>query len=239
MTTTRPTVSTPLPTPAFGRRRRACLLALALSAANGADAQPVAAQAGAGGGVRPGERVRVRAPAWDGAVVATVAGTERDTLRLVPVEQGRFPFSVPLASVTRLERSHGRASPSRHMMLGAAAGFVGGGLTGLALGASLDKKPGEGCLNVTCDEANRDRNADRRQSAATLGAGVGFVIGTFVGARNPGERWERVPLPLGGARVGVGPRGEARLALTLVGVGRLAEAVVRRPGAHAAAAVAP
>ncbi len=130
--------------------------------------------------LRPGARVRVRAPSvLAGRPEAYIAARSGDSLTLVVPNQS--PYVVPLAAITSAEVSRGK-SRSR----GAIKGVIWGGGIGVALGLFSLGSEEEDC-QVDCV-----REEPGVWMVTSLGSGVllGAVIGAFVGA----ERWERLHL---------------------------------------------
>ena len=176
-----------------------CLLVLLCSVAGG---QVWAQQAP----MAPGNRVRV----WTGAdakgkssgkpTVGILTAWTADSVLLNTGKVG--VVSVPESLVTRFERSNGRRPRRRGALRGAGYGLLAGAATGGLLGlASGDDT--SGFFRLTAGEK-------AAMGGIMLGL-PGALIGAVVGANRPGERWERVSLPV---RVGVTPPGRTGLVLT-------------------------
>ena len=189
--------------------------------------------------VKPGDRVRVTAPALGVSKHAGVlAAMSTDT---VAVDTLR----IPLASVTRLEVSRARGPSSKGAAIGA---LVGGGLgvaaelgpAGIVFGAGVGallgtssrvrKRAGIGLLvgaatGAVIGLASGDDppcsgwfcwgfTAEEKAALGAIGlGGLGAVIGLIAGAASSGERWEEVPLDR--LRVSVGPQRDGRLGFGL------------------------
>ena len=132
----------------------------------------------------PGVRVRLTAPTiGEEAVVGTVVSV--DTAGTIVVRPSQRVgtdgepslLSIPSAAVKRLEISQGRHSSVSGGAGGALGGLMGGVLAGALLG-SLATGPEAGMAYL---------------GTLPLGAAVGLVIGTVIGAR-PRDHWQTVPL---------------------------------------------
>jgi hypothetical protein len=134
--------------------------------------------------VEAGSRVRVTTmPASPGRRIGTLVSLDQDTLRWSRWDTTSV-IRVPIASVTRLERSTGRRSNTgRGAMIG---GLIGAGF-GLFLGiaASTDNS---GWWEVGAGEV--------AAVTAIVGAG-GAGVGALVGSLSKRDRWEPVPLTPG------------------------------------------
>ena len=154
--------------------RRAVLLAMVLSGVAGSDAL---AQADAP--LQPGQRVRVRSTAYTPELTGVIEAIRPDTL-VVRNQDRSVPTAVPLATVDRLQVSHGRHS---HWMTGAAIGFGVGAASGAAIGAAS----GEDWLFTSSENA-------------FLGAILFAPIGAVTGTPAVGDRLARSPRPDGQSR---------------------------------------
>lgn len=152
--------------------------------------------------LQPDERVRVVAPAAGFAqpIVGTVVGIYADTLRMrlgPRGDAGAVQVSVPVATITRLERSAGQGSRATHGLLGA---VVGTGLGAVA---------GQLQYRMQSHHVDRLGEVSGRESLRTELTIAGAVIGTAVGVLLPGERWRRVPVLGSLASAGAGQPGAA------------------------------
>ena len=132
----------------------------------------------------PGVRVRLTAPTiGEEAVVGTVVSV--DTAGTIVVRPSQRVgtdgepslLSIPSAAVKRLEISQGRHSSGSDGAVGSVVGLMGGVVAGALLG-SLATGPEAGMAYL---------------GTLPLGAAVGLVIGTVIGAR-PRDHWQTVPL---------------------------------------------
>jgi hypothetical protein len=131
--------------------------------------------------VEAGSRVRVTTtPAKPGRRIGSLVSLDADTLRYSRWDTTSV-IALPLASVTRLERSTGRRS---NTVRGATIGGLIGAGFGLFLGiaASTDNS---GWWEVGVD--------DVAVVTAILGAG-GAGAGALIGSLSKRDRWEPVPL---------------------------------------------
>ena len=126
-----------------------------------------------------GDRVRV----WmsERTVTGRVSATAADRIELQP-DSGEPALSIPLATVSKVEISRGRASRGQGARAGAKWGaLLGGGLGAVSLGIQ-HQQVGDGGSSVG--------------KAAALGAfsgGLfGGLIGAGIGAARGGDRWERL-----------------------------------------------
>lgn len=146
----------------------------------------------------PGTRVRVWTEVNEKGPRTTgrVAAWNSDSLILNPVGAGNRR-SIPVTSVSRMDVSRGQWSMGMGALRGGGAGFLIGGVSGVAL-VYLSPEDGFGT---------------RQDWAPVVGSflgGIGAVIGALIGASRPGERWERVPLP---GRVSISPSGRTSVAV--------------------------
>jgi hypothetical protein len=125
--------------------------------------------------LQPGARVRVRAPeAVAGRLEAVVISRSGDTVTMTTPRGG--PIAVPLAAITVVEVSRGRSHRD-------------GAVTGLISAIATDGANG-GCGSEPCenDLSPGELVATSVISGATLGAGIGAIVGA--------EHWERLTLPV-------------------------------------------
>jgi hypothetical protein len=174
--------------------RRAVLIGVVLAgvAWSGARAQAPAS-------VQPGQRVRVRSTiAYVREVTGVVQTIGPDTL-LVRDDDRSVATAIPLATVDRLQVSHGRRS---HWMTGAALGFGVGAATGAAIGAAS----GSDWLFTSSENAFL---------GAILFAPIGAATGVLVGLMVKTERWETISLDGVAPTVSRGPDGRFSVGLRL------------------------
>jgi hypothetical protein len=107
-------------------------------------------------------------------VIGRFGGLRRDTLYVAAVR-------IPLAFVTRLERSEGKSQVP--IFVGGLLGLAGGTAIGLSISGTVCQ-PGifDPCLETP------------DVGAAALGAVLGGTLGAALGAVVRRERWEEVPL---------------------------------------------
>ena len=151
--------------------------------------------------VRPGSRIRIKAPSAIGhELMGTLVVLHADTLML-KVEGVSNPLSVSVASIAKLEVSRGRKSPLRGAWKGAGKGFLYGVGTGALIGAVGGAIDGE---NI----------AYSIYMGLFFGAFYGPPIGAVTGAvhafASP-EQWKEVPLDR--LRVGLVPQRRGGLVL--------------------------
>ncbi len=147
--------------------------------------------------VAVGERVRVSTES--GAThVGLVTALSSGALELQG-EAGSQPFSVPMASMTRLEvrRQHSKA------VIGLLVGAGAGALAALAYCGAQEGN----CVIV---HFNGGRNDFSNELPFSLGV-VGGVAGALVGRNMKTDRWEGVPLDR--LRVSLAPQRDGRIAL--------------------------
>lgn len=159
------------------------------------------------GRLQPDERVRVAAPAagLPDPIAGTVVKVHADTLTMylgARRDSGGVQVSIPIAAITRLDRSAGPRSRVTHGLLG---GVLGTGLGAVA--GHLHYRMQSYQVTETGQEAGG------RESLRTELTVAGAVIGGLVGALRPGERWRRAPV-LASFAAGAGARG-ARLGLRI------------------------
>jgi hypothetical protein len=156
--------------------------------------------------VAPGARVRVTRPGR-AAAVGSVVAVRPDTLVVHWTARGDSvgdTTAVSTAEVVRLEVSRGM---HRRPWRGAGLGLLAGGGIGALVGAVTYTKPNCDAQQFICLDFGRGFAA-----AVVGGAGgiLGAVVGGVIGAQRV-DRWQRVPLGAGRARVGVTlPRAGAR-----------------------------
>ena len=169
-------------------------LALTLGASTEATAQdtpPVAV----------GQRVRVSTES--GAThVGLVTALSSGALELQD-EEGSQRFSVPLASVTRLDVSRGLKSNTGK---GAGVGFLAGAVTGVLIGFSLGDDP-----PLFSDDPFPFSAEVKAAVGFFLGGGGGAIIGALIGKDIHSDRWVEVPLDR--LRVSFAPHRDGRFAL--------------------------
>lgn len=153
--------------------RRAVLVGVVLAGVAWSDAL---AQAPAP--VKSGQRVRVRSTVAQVPELTGVVETIRPDTLMVRDDDRSVATAVPLATIDRLQVSHGRHS---HWIRGAAIGFGAGVVTGATLGAAS----GNDWLFTSSENAF---------IGAILFAPIGAVTGAVVGLLVRTERWETVPL---------------------------------------------
>jgi hypothetical protein len=158
-------------------------MALALMAAP----RPLRAedQPSAGSPLKAGDRIRIWAADLSEKTVGRVVEAGPDFLRL-QVKGRTGPVAVPLAAVTRLERSLGRRSS-------AGKGALIGTVVGTGLGAALVM------ASLRSDSDCDGPCTPYAIIAASAIVGAGALVGAFSGAVIKTERWESV----GVGRVGV------------------------------------
>jgi hypothetical protein len=109
-------------------------------------------------------------------IYGTVTARTADTLYLsVPYTQGSL--AIPHTSVRSLAISNGLPTRRRSIVVS--------GLRDAALGAAMF---------YLLHGSGTDDPFGSRGAAALGGAGVGFALGAFLGARRPAEQWSDVPL---------------------------------------------
>jgi hypothetical protein len=153
-------------------RLRALILAVAVSAAPPAAAQPA---------LQPGDMVRIRAGSAAGHYTVVSVDSAALTLRVGAAN----PLEVPLVAIQRLDLHRGRRPPAQGLLRGGAIGFAGGFAGGAVLGiASGDDPPGSGFFAMTAREKARVYGALLGSSGAIVGGTIGYLA--------PGDRWSRV-----------------------------------------------
>jgi outer membrane lipoprotein SlyB len=173
-----------------------------------------AAQAIAGAGLfgQARSKVRVWAPAVsEKPVVGYLRKVRGDTLYLGSSEYSSRTIALPVASVTRVQVSRGKAPWAKRA--GAVLGVVAGGAIGAAIGdaAVQDKCEDEPC---TLGEAlNSIGSPSGGEFGFLVGALLGGVLGSSIGDALTPERWESVWVDK--VRVGVGRRGGISVSLAL------------------------
>lgn len=154
-----------------------------------AAAAPALAQAGVL--VDSASRVRVK-QAEGGTVVGGLVAADSATLTLDPAVGGMGSIlTIPVSDVRRMDVSLGARTPAQ----GAWRGLKRGLLTGVVLSAAI--------ITAGVIEDEKDECGDCFINA-TLAAVIVSVplttatslIGTFIGATSPGERWRRVQPPV-------------------------------------------
>jgi hypothetical protein len=135
--------------------------------------------------LEPGRRVRLtsvkrpkalRSPYREGVL----ARLDADSLRIVQVRGDTVV--VARADVRQVEVLVRTGSPRRRLLLGTAAGVVGGGVLGIALGGSAG-----GCGDLPGCTSSVDTGG-----SFAAGAAVGGAIGLFVAALTGVHRWRVV-----------------------------------------------
>jgi hypothetical protein len=178
------------------RRPRTLPLAALAAVAVAAHAAPLAAQTARQGEappLAPPQRVRLVLPA--ALVVGNVLTAGRDSV-LVQTSTGAGKDAVlaqrwvPLACIERAEVSAGTLSRRRAATRYAVLGTVLGG----AVGATIARSRGPAHAPRPGDRVGPDPGRLMRENAGGFAA-AGAVIGAFIGARRPAERWQRVELP--------------------------------------------
>jgi len=150
--------------------------------------QPLDAQT-----VSPGDRVRVHFTEYQLVMAGNTARRDSQTVELIGVldrlqtdslyvEPGHSEGSsaIPLADVSTIEVSRGRKNNTlKGMAIGTGIGFGAGFLTGVLMcsGANCEVTGGEAGLVI-----------------GVIGGGVGFLLGTAIGAARSGDLWENIPL---------------------------------------------
>jgi hypothetical protein len=129
--------------------------------------------------VRPGDRVRVlAAESSDTALIGTIAAVRGDGIVFRPEHQ-HDTSAIPFAHLRQLDVSQGRsAHPVAGLLIGLAAGAVGGAVLGEA----------------SSTPANNGFREAGTVGGAVLGGAAGALIGVVTGASIHTERWRTVPL---------------------------------------------
>ncbi len=140
--------------------------------------------------LRPGVRVRVRAPSTvAGRLTGTVIARSADSVSLA--SPNAVPMQVPLSALTSVEVSRGKSRRD-----GAVRGVLWGAGVGAGFGLLVLAAP-DYCEQAYAPGTPCSRNEDA--SAMVLGSVLtGALIGAIVGR----ERWERLSLP---GRVSITP----------------------------------
>lgn len=157
-------------------KRKATALAVAVGL-GGCPVRLLAAEAPRGAPLEVGDRVRVLTSVSANAITGEVIGIGAEGLRLRSSDRS-LPFEVPLASVTRLERSLGKRS-------NAGKGALLGTVAGVGIGAAIATKAygGSDCDGPCTPYA---------VIVAAAVTGAGALLGTIGGALIRTERWESV-----------------------------------------------
>ena len=148
--------------------------------------------------IPPGTRIRITAPdVSPRKLTGDMMETNAESLLLAQGPRGKLMW-IPLTSVGTLEVSRGQSTDRmrgvlRGVLLGGGLGVAFGALAGLA---TYEKPKGTPFLDFGPEVA--------ALGGAILGGGAGALFGGVLGALNPGEMWERVPLP---ARMSIAPSG--------------------------------
>lgn len=152
---------------------------------------PASARAQQEPGVRPGDRVRLTAPALGlDRFEGTLAALEAEP-RTLTVEAEDTTVTVPIDALTRLDVSRGKASRAAGLLAGAAAGA----LLGAVIGSSLGEED--------CPPESFAPCADKGDTAL-IGGVLGGAVGAGIGYRvTGGTRW--VPLSLQSLEVSIHP----------------------------------
>jgi hypothetical protein len=164
------------------------------------------ATAGEARGAEPGERVRVTAAApglFQGIMTGTLLKIGPDTLTLVDPKGGAIT-EMPLASINRLEVSHGRRRRTR-------AGLLIGAAAGLALAPFMYSDN-----SMPCGDTWNPRPCTQgeRTGIAVFMVAVLAGEGAWLGHKKVTEEWRDTAVPR--VKVSVRPEhGGAGVALTL------------------------
>jgi hypothetical protein len=145
--------------------------------------------------VKEGSRVRVSTEpdlVRPNPFVTTLVRLTPDSMTVV-ASSGGAELSIPNSAVTRLEVSGGKQGRAlRGLGIGMAVGTAVGGLA-WALGSGS-------CEGELCGTGIDDAvSATFGSLALVTGALGGATVGLLIGAARPAERWDPVPLALGGA----------------------------------------
>ena len=116
-------------------------------------------------------------------VIDRLAGSGSATLTIA-LERGPF-VTIPRSAILRYEREDGRRPRRRGVLLGLAAGAIGGAVVGLVRGQGCRSSGG---FDLHC----AGEPAASALGGALLGGGGGAVIGAFL--PRP-QRWSPVPVP--------------------------------------------
>jgi len=125
-------------------------------------------------GMKTGDRVRVHRVAEADKMTGTFTGRDGTNLQLIS-DSAQTPISIPMAEISKLERSTGRHG---HTLAGLGVG-AGIGL-GLGLAAAASSDPNS-FVEIGASEV---------AVGTVLFAGVGALVGTLVRS----ESWVEVPL---------------------------------------------
>lgn len=134
--------------------------------------------------LQPGVRVRVStapasSPNW---IVGTLIAVTNDRLAIRAQPDSGREIEIARTAVTRLEVSHGQRS---RWLKGLGLGFLVGTGAGAVLG---EVAIGEGDLAP----------GHRALIGAALGAPLGALTGVVIGALSKSERWQEIPVTVGG-----------------------------------------
>lgn len=130
--------------------------------------------------VPAGSRVRVTATSLVAPLVANFLNTRGDTAVFIEDAAGRGVWSIPIAEISKLERSNGEKRSNRDYVTRGALYGGGGGLTlGLLFASTATPSSGK---------------KYSRPITGLLGAAIGAGIGAAVGTRFATERWTAVSL---------------------------------------------
>ena len=142
-----------------------------------------------------GQRIRVTSGRLVAPLVGSFQAMERDSIVVLDEGLSAQRVAIALADVQSVETFGGFERGSKNnMLLWGAGGLVTGGILGY--------------LAAVMFEAVTDDEYDTLASAG-IGAGLGMVIGGYMGYRRVEERWTRVELNRrvgiigGGRRVGI------------------------------------
>lgn len=154
--------------------------------------------------IRTGEVVKVwsRATGTEGVKV-TWMGTSNDSV-VMTIGKAKRELRIPRDSLWRLDVRNGN-SKARGALYGAVPGAVAGGLSAwlISTASSFIFKDCADCeYGPIPSEKERWEQEDRdiAMKSATIGAGVGTLLGAYYGSRRLAPRWTRIAL---GNRVGV------------------------------------
>ena len=135
----------------------------------------------------------------------TVTSTGGERLTLDYRGQGTA-LELPFESVTRLEISQGGSSRGASFVKGGGVGLLAGAAFGAVVGFASGGDD-SGILQISASEM-------AAIGAAAFGA-LGMIIGAVVGLATGGERWKEVSEPFRGLTVGILPRQQRGISLSL------------------------
>ena len=124
-----------------------------------------------GSAMKPGDRIRVHRVAERDEVTGSFVGCDATDIQLVK-DSAHIPISIPLAEVSKLERSTGKHG---HTLAGLGVG------AGIGLGLGLAAKGSSDWVDITTGEV-------------VLGTAVFAAAGALVGTLVQNESWVEVPL---------------------------------------------